>query len=107
MFPKHQYGTQTVIGTIEHLKNPSIKEIITYFNTYYKPNNVAICLSGDLDYDATIAQIDKYFGKWQSNDALTAWKKLEEPLLCTSRKRSIWSGCGMGNVCLSFWWNGE
>jgi len=37
LFPKHQYGNQTVIGTIDHLKNPSIKEIINYFNTYYKP----------------------------------------------------------------------
>jgi len=78
MFPKHQYGTQTVIGTIDHLKNPSITEIKKYFNTYYRPNNVAICLSGDLDYDKTIAAIDKYFGDWQSNDQLPTWSRIEE-----------------------------
>lgn len=78
MFPKHQYGTQTVIGTIDHLKNPSITEIKKYFNTYYRPNNVAICLSGDLDYDKTIAAIDKYFGDWQPNDQLPAWSRIEE-----------------------------
>ena len=27
LFPKHQYGQQTTIGTIEHLKNPSLTEI--------------------------------------------------------------------------------
>lgn len=78
IFPKHQYGTQTVIGTIEHLKNPSITEIKKYFDTYYRPNNVAICLSGDLDYDKTIAWIDKYFSDWQPNESLPAWNKTEE-----------------------------
>ena len=31
LFPTHPYGTQTVIGTIDHLKNPSITEIKKYF----------------------------------------------------------------------------
>jgi len=62
IFPTHQYGTQTTIGTIEHLKNPSIQKVIDYYNTYYVPNNMAICLSGDLDPDTTIELIDKYFG---------------------------------------------
>jgi len=78
MFAEHPYGTQTVIGTIDHLKNPSITEIKKYFNTYYRPNNVAICLSGDLDYDKTIAWIDQYFGDWQPNEQLKPWNRIEE-----------------------------
>jgi zinc protease len=78
VFPKHQYGTQTVIGTIEHLKNPSITEIKKYFDTYYRPNNVAICLSGDLDYDKTIAWVDKYFSDWKPNETLPTWTKTQE-----------------------------
>jgi len=78
IFAKHPYGTQTVIGTIDHLKNPSITEIKKYFETYYRPNNVAICLSGDLDYDKTIALVDKYFGDWQPNEQLPQWTKVEE-----------------------------
>ena len=62
LFPNHQYGQQTTIGTIEHLKNPSLTEIRKYFNKYYVPNNMAICLSGDFDYDNTIALINKYWG---------------------------------------------
>ena len=38
------YGTQTTIGTQEHLKNPSITNIKNYFKHYYVPNNVAICM---------------------------------------------------------------
>ena len=68
LFPNHPYGTQTTIGTQEHLKNPSITNIKNYFNKWYRPNNVAICMAGDFDPDKTIAIIDKYFGQWQPGD---------------------------------------
>ncbi|MDG1251647.1 MAG: insulinase family protein, partial [Flavobacteriaceae bacterium] len=67
LFKGHPYGKQTVIGTVDHLKNPSITEIKKYFNSYYRPNNVAICMSGELDFDKTIRLIDKHFGDWEPN----------------------------------------
>ena len=65
LFPNHPYGTQTVLGTQEHLKNPSITNIKNYHKTWYVPNNMAICLSGDFNPDEMIAFIDKYFGQMQ------------------------------------------
>lgn len=70
LFPKHPYGTQTVLGTQENLKNPSITNIKNYYKQWYVPNNMAICMSGDLDPDETIATIDKYFGGMQPNPEL-------------------------------------
>ena len=66
--PTHPYGTQTTIGTQEHLKNPSITNIKNYFKKWYVPNNVAICMAGDFDPDKTIALIDRYFGLWKPGD---------------------------------------
>ena len=66
LFPHNTYGSQTTLGTIDHLKNPSLIEIKKYFYTYYVPNNMAICLSGDLDPDATIKMINEKFGSWKS-----------------------------------------
>ena len=71
LFPNHPYGTQTTIGTQEHLKNPSITNIKNYFKRYYVPNNVAICMAGDFDPDRVIATIDKYFGDWKKSDNLS------------------------------------
>lgn len=68
LLPNHPYGTQTTIGVGEHLKNPSMYNIHDYFDTYYVPNNIAICLSGDLDPDATIDWIEAYFGDWEAKD---------------------------------------
>ncbi|MBI1192204.1 MAG: insulinase family protein [Bacteroidetes bacterium] len=73
MFPDHPYGTQTTIGEGEHLKNPSMVNIEQYFNQYYVPGNMAICMVGDLDMEETIALIDRHFGTWVSKDVL-AWK---------------------------------
>lgn len=61
LFPTHNYGQQTTIGTIEHLKNPSLNAIRDYYYKYYTPNNMAIVLVGDLDPDATIKMLDEKF----------------------------------------------
>jgi predicted Zn-dependent peptidase len=66
LFTKHAYGTQTTIGTVEHLKNPSLVKIRNYYNTYYVPNNMAIIMAGDLDPDKTINLIADKFGYMQS-----------------------------------------
>ncbi|MEG1863947.1 MAG: insulinase family protein [Alistipes sp.] len=70
LFPHHPYGTQTVLGTQENLKNPSITNVRNYHKTYYVPNNMAICVSGDFNPDEMIATIDKYFGDMQPNPEL-------------------------------------
>ena len=61
LFKKNTYGTQTTIGKAEHLKNPSIKNVLNYYHTYYVPNNMALCIAGDFDPDATIKLIDEKF----------------------------------------------
>ncbi len=61
LFPTHPYGTQTTIGTVEHLKNPSIAAIKAYFEKYYIASNMAICLSGDINLDKTIKTIQEHF----------------------------------------------
>lgn len=71
LFPTHPYGTQTTLGTQEHLKNPSIVNIKNYYNHYYVPNNMAVCMSGDFDPDQVIALIDKYMGQWKPNPNLS------------------------------------
>ncbi len=70
MFPTHPYGTQTTIGTQEHLKNPSITNIKNYFHNYYCPNNVAICMAGDFDPDEVITILERHFGSWKPNNNL-------------------------------------
>lgn len=85
LFPDHPYGTQTVLGTQEHLKNPSIINIKNYYKKYYVPNNMAICVSGDFNPDEMVAIIEKYFGGMQPNEDLADYTlkteyQLEAPI---------------------------
>jgi predicted Zn-dependent peptidase len=80
LFKKHTYGTQTTIGTIEHLKNPSMVEISRYYDKYYVPNNMAIVMSGDFDPDKVIAQIEKHFGGSKPKPVETYKFQPEEPI---------------------------
>jgi len=87
LFRKHPYGLQTVIGTQEHLKNPSLKAIRKQKDTYYVPNNVAICLSGDIDPEKTIGIIKKYFGEWKPNPELPEFTfEPEDPVTAPMEK---------------------
>ena len=100
LFPTHPYGTQTTIGTIEHLQNPSITEIRKYFGEYYVPNNVALCLSGDLDFDQTIRLIDKYFGSWQAKPVPAFVSPVEQPITAPIIKEVV--GPQAENVMLGY-----
>ena len=90
LFQGHPYGTQTVIGTQDHLKNPSLKAIRKQKDTYYVPNNVAICLSGDFDPDQVVALVEKYFGEWKPNPDLPVWKVASVPAITAPQEAEVW-----------------
>lgn len=80
LFPTHNYGQQTTIGTIEHLKNPSINAIRDYYYKYYVPNNMALVLSGDLDPDKLIKIIDEKFSYMKPKPVTEYKPSPEKPL---------------------------
>ena len=90
LFPDHPYGTQTVLGTQEHLKNPSITNIKNYHKTYYVPNNIAICLSGDFDPDEMVSIIEKYFGQMQPNENLPELKLETKSVIETPQSKDVY-----------------
>ncbi|MBI5240266.1 MAG: insulinase family protein [Elusimicrobia bacterium] len=64
VWKEHPYG-RTVLGSVEHLKNPSLAKMYAYYGANYVPNNMAVALSGDFDREAMLQLISKYFGVWK------------------------------------------
>ncbi len=62
LYPDHPYGTQTTIGTTQHLKNPSLTKIYDYFHKWYVPGNMIVAVSGDFKAADAIAVLEKRFG---------------------------------------------
>jgi predicted Zn-dependent peptidase len=79
LFKNHAYGTQTTIGTVEHLKNPSLKKIREYYQANYVPNNMAMIIAGDFDPDRTIALIEKNFSYMSAKPVANYLFKPEDP----------------------------
>jgi predicted Zn-dependent peptidase len=86
LFQKHPYGTQTTIGTVEHLKNPSIKRIKAFYAKNYVPNNMAVCISGDFDPDVAIREIDAAFGSLEPKPIAPFTFDPEDPIAAPIKK---------------------
>ncbi len=80
LFPTHNYGQQTTLGSIEHLKNPSMVEIKNYYHRYYVPNNMACILAGDFNPDEMIKKVDKAFDYMTAKPVPLYKPALEKPL---------------------------
>ena len=100
IWPTHPYGTQTTLGKREHLKNPSLQTVYNYFQTYYVPNNMAICLSGDFDPDSMIVLIDETFGTLPAKHVDKWQPVVEQPI--TKPVEKVVLGPDMESVILAF-----
>ncbi|MCC6798129.1 MAG: insulinase family protein [Candidatus Hydrogenedentes bacterium] len=80
LYKVHPYGQQTTLGTVDHLKKPSLVHISNFYEKYYVPNNMAICISGDIKKDEAIKIIDANFSAWKPKKLAKTEEWKEKPL---------------------------
>jgi predicted Zn-dependent peptidase len=100
LFKNNNYGKQTTIGTIEHLKNPSLEAIRNYFHTYYVPNNMGVIMSGDFDPDAMIKKVEATFAYMQTKAIPKYSFDAEQPITAPILKEV--TGPDAENVTIGF-----
>ncbi len=64
-YPTTVYGKQTVLGSVEHLKTPSIYKMVSYYKEHYVANNMALILIGNFESAEARAEIEQVFGKYR------------------------------------------
>jgi zinc protease len=57
----HPYSWPT-IGYMEDLTAASYEDVVSFFKTYYVPNNASLAIAGDIDIARTRALVEKWFG---------------------------------------------
>ena len=77
-FKNHPYGQQTALGSVEHLKNPSLSKMKEYFDSYYVANNMALILTGDIHIDEIMPIIEEKFGNWEQAELAAPLNITEE-----------------------------
>jgi predicted Zn-dependent peptidase len=88
LFKVHPYGQQTTLGSIEHLKNPSLEKMYAFYERWYRPNNMAIVLAGDFDREKALEVVTRRFGSWVPKPlpALPEWK---DPALSGAERAEV------------------
>ena len=61
-FLAHSYG-QPTIGWMSDIENLTRSKAEQFFHSYYAPNNAIVAIVGDIDAKATVALVERYFGR--------------------------------------------
>ena len=78
-FKEHPYGQQTVLGSVEHLKNPSLSKMKAYYDKYYVANNMYLIIAGDFNKREVKRLIKEKFQKIKKGGTIEPVNILEKP----------------------------
>ena len=66
MYPQHPYGV-SVLGTETSVKALTRQDLQQYHQTYFRPDNLVISLSGRITKEEAINLVSAVFGDWQNH----------------------------------------
>ncbi|GEM_PF-4824820 len=90
-FRRHRHG-RPVIGFKEVIEKIDRNSIVGYYSNYYKPNNGALIICGDIKADEVRGTIEKIYGSWQKGEVktnLSPTEPVQQDLGLTSSKMEI------------------
>nr|BCW99970.1 MAG: zinc protease [Bacteroidota bacterium] len=61
-FRVHPYRWPTIGMTLDHIAQATLDEVKAFFFRYYRPNNAALIIVGDIDREQTRKLVAQYFG---------------------------------------------
>ena len=80
LFPlPHPYHWMT-IGSQEDLDAASLDDVKDFFRRFYSPSNGSLAIAGDIDSQATLDMVDKYFGSLQPGPSVPRFGRFDSGL---------------------------
>lgn len=86
-FDVHSYRWP-VIGSRADIENMSLESVTDFYRRFYAPNNAALILAGDLEVEATLALISRYYGSIPSREVNRS-QILPEPVRSETRRVAL------------------
>ena len=88
MYPQHPYGI-SVLGTETSVAALTRADLLQYHQTYFRPDNLVVSLSGRITPQQAIALIKKTFGDWDRPDLALPTPQANSPVLNPSQAEII------------------
>ena len=81
----HRYGVP-IIGWKHEMEDLSLDDAMSYYGTYYAPNNAILVVSGDVDPQEVRRLAEKYYGVIPANPDLPERARTQEPPQTAARR---------------------
>lgn len=82
------HNAHNFYGDLEDLDAANLDDVAAFFKQYYAPNNAAIAIVGDFEYDEALALIEKYFGDIAPSPEPIVLPDISEPRQQTEKRES-------------------
>ncbi len=63
VYETHPYKWATIGKEISHIEIASMEDVKAFFFKHYTPQNAIISIAGDIDFEETIEQVEKWYGE--------------------------------------------
>jgi len=70
-FHHHPYAWPTIGKELSHIENATLKEVRSFFFSYYAPNNAILSVVGDISLEETKRLVEKWYGDIPRRDVRT------------------------------------
>lgn len=81
----HRYGVP-IIGWMHEMRSLDMEDALSFYQTYYAPNNAVLVVSGDVTPDEVRVLAEKYYGVIPANPDLPERLRTEEPPQTAERR---------------------
>ena len=72
------YNSHNFYGELKEIEAATVEDAKQFFDSFYKPSNAVLVVAGDIDYVATKAMVEKYYG-WMPKAAPVKLPDISEP----------------------------
>lgn len=73
------YNAHNFYGDLEDLDAATLEDVADFFRQFYAPNNAAIAIVGDFEYNEALAMVERHFGDIPSSPDPVVLPDISEP----------------------------
>jgi zinc protease len=89
LFPEGHPYHHDVIGSMEDLSNATREDVISFFKTYYAPNNAVMVIAGDIDVPQVKSLVHRYFNPIPRGPAVPPLRSTAVPPVVGKAQRFV------------------
>ncbi len=88
VYKKHPYSIPTIGLTPKHIEDACLEDVASFFENYYCPDNAVLSIAGHVDFDETLALVEKWFGDIPKGNPIIPVLP-QEPIQTEKRKLEV------------------